>query len=576
MTLIPIKSVRIRSDKKYPKVPGGLDAKLELVQRDKDRVCIPKDPTTNEIHSSLTPVTFTRKLWGEKSDYEIIQSYLSGIPDWKIVEDPFTTNPPYTRRFGEEQYLLNSGAKIKITWLPLLLSGEYESKWSDDSGFEIKTIDGEDKSTIKKKVEITAPNNLDQAMTFENEIKYSKDSPGKEFDGVLTDLEILTKVISDWRIKVPGYDKLAVYNPTAIKLPDWQKSKPAFVEFKTILTDDLSYLGSPLSDLGYKSPLKKTPTPVTETPQTGATASPKIKITINLPTGELIKAKEDISSIIITVGSTASITTDNIDPEYVESAYQGPNEDYDSTSGYSFTQTELERPDDIKPSELSESQQKQAGVNTGGSNVKPPSTSVSNSSINLPGDLSGIQNSKVIKVQMMGNGVTKEPQDIVSPQGQKILASDIIRDMNRFVTDVLGPFATFLKQNYSGLYKNCYITSGCRGYIPQGGSLTSQHLRGQAIDFQILGATSQNPGKNIELLNAILEWYKNNPVGYGQILFETRGNSCWIHWSYSRGSTRLQLLRFKEDKTYAAAANKTGAYILPPLTTSSLGFSGLV
>lgn len=319
MALIPIKSVRIRSDKKYPKVPGSLDLKLELVQNDKDRACIVKYASTGGTNYDLPPTTFGRRQWGEKSDDEVIQSYLNQIPDWKIIEDPFTTKPPYKRKFGEEQYLLNSGAKVKITWSPT--GGE---KWSDESGFELETLTGEEKSTIKKKVEITAPDGLDQNMTFENEIKYSKDSTGFEFEGTMTDLEILSKVITDWRIKVPGYDKLSAYNPTLIKLTDWQKSKPTFEKFTTILTDNLDYLDSSIIGFGYKSPLK-TPTLDTESTQTGATASPKIKITIDLPKGEVIKAKEDISSIIITVGS-ASSSVEGLDEEFTESAYAGEEE----------------------------------------------------------------------------------------------------------------------------------------------------------------------------------------------------------------------------------------------------------
>ena len=98
-------------------------------------------------------------------------------------------------------------------------------------------------------------------------------------------------------------------------------------------------------------------------------------------------------------------------------------------------------------------------------------------------------------------------------------------------------------------------------------------MRGEAIDSQILGATARSPQKNIDLLNAMLEWYKANPVGYGQILFETRGNSCWIHWSYRRGQNKIQLLRFSEDSTKNAPANTTGKYVVGPLTASDLGFA---
>ena len=69
-----------------------------------------------------------------------------------------------------------------------------------------------------------------------------------------------------------------------------------------------------------------------------------------------------------------------------------------------------------------------------------------------------------------------------------------------------------------------------------------------------------------------MTWYQSNPLGYGQLLFETRGNSCWIHWSYKRGNDRLMFARFKSDTTLrSASANTTGKYVKPPLTASSLG-----
>jgi hypothetical protein len=105
-------------------------------------------------------------------------------------------------------------------------------------------------------------------------------------------------------------------------------------------------------------------------------------------------------------------------------------------------------------------------------------------------------------------------------------------------------------------------------------------MKGQAIDSQIIGQNAYNTGENVKLLNAILEWYQNNPVGYGQILFETRtkttdgkpANSCWIHWSYARGSNKLCFLRFLNDNTLQSApANKTGAYLKPPISAAALG-----
>ena len=259
-----------------------------------------------------------------------------------------------------------------------------------------------------------------------------------------------------------------------------------------------------------------------------------------------------------------------LDSEYSESAYSGPEEEVVVVDGVSmtlFSNAELRR-DDSQPVDDGSG----SGVNFGGSDVVSRSGSVSDSVVDLPADLKSVRNSIVITKQCMTNGFRPINTDITNPQGNKVSGSDITKNMNEFVSDVLGPFSTWLKGKYPSLHKGWYITSATRGYIPNGGSLTSQHMKGQAIDSQILGADATNPDKNIELCNAILEWYKSNPVGYGQILFETRNSSCWIHWSYTRGVKRLMFARFAQDSTKRSPANKTGSYVLPPLTRSSLAF----
>jgi hypothetical protein len=268
--------------------------------------------------------------------------------------------------------------------------------------------------------------------------------------------------------------------------------------------------------------------------------------------------------------------TTGIDSEYTENVYTGPEEEFSIVNGEEipvFNNAELQR-DDNAPGEDGDGQ----GVQYGGSTVNSPSGSVSTSSVTLPADLAKVQNSSVITKKSMGNGYSAINTDITSPKGDKISGSDICRDMNQFVQDVLGPFATWLKSKYPNIYKGWYITSATRGYIPKGGSLTSQHMKGQAIDSQFL--TSAKKGtlefreNQLKLLNAILEWYQENPVGYGQILFETRdGTSCWIHWSYKRGNDRLMLARFKNDSTLKASMNKTGSYVKPPISSEAAALS---
>lgn len=355
---------------------------------------------------------------------------------------------------------------------------------------------------------------------------------------------------------------------------------------KSLTTPTLidSYIPTTISD-GNKQSTENT-TPV-KTPETSSDSTKKTEVDaksgvggtklkmriggLNTDNPVVTSVRSPLNDFTIYVGDP--IVTDpnsdeftdlpELDEEYGENSYDGSEEEKVILENGDvlilFNNGELSRDDgDVADGDG-------VGVQVGGSLVVQPGGNVSNSSITLPPDLAAVKNSNVIK-----NNLNK---DIVSPKGSKVTSEELYKNMNQFVTDVLGPFATFLKKNYPDLYKRWYITSATRNNVPKGGSLTSQHMKGQAIDSQIPDSKASNPGDNIKLLNAILTWYQNNPVGYGQILFETRGNSCWIHWAYSRGNTRLMFARFKEDSTLrSASANKTGVYLKPPLTASALGF----
>lgn len=289
----------------------------------------------------------------------------------------------------------------------------------------------------------------------------------------------------------------------------------------------------------------------------------------------IVNAKQEMAQFTIYVGGESQFSESllkELDAEYSETEYSGSEEETVILPNGEvltlFSDSELDRDDDSGDSPDGSG----VGVEVGGSLVVQPGGSVSSKSITLPSDLAAVQNSSVIKGKL--------DKDIVSPKGSKVTSSELYKSMNEFVNDVLGPFATFLKKKYPDLYKGWYITSATRNNVPKGGSITSQHMKGQAIDSQILGQNARNTGENVKLLNAIFEWYQNNPVGYGQILFETRtkhkdgssANSCWIHWSYTRGGTRLDFKRFLNDSTLqSAAANKTGAYLKPPISAAALG-----
>jgi hypothetical protein len=379
------------------------------------------------------------------------------------------------------------------------------------------------------------------------------------FDGGKSDQHVLEQVINDFISKITSLHGIFRY------------------DLKLCAPDNEA-----CSLIPYKSPLEP-PVKVNDlqTPPGNTQSTPtKIKFTIDgLPTEIIIKAKENLDTFTIWTGPIPKVNNgdsniddfeDGLDEEYKEGEFTGTEEiivDGKPVVVARFDDKELLRDDDVTVSDGSG-----GGVDRGASKVNTPGGSVSNSSVSLPSDLSKVRNSVVITKQNTGGGFRPITSDIRMPNGTIVSGASVAKSMNEFISDVLGPFATFLKLNYPDLHKNWYITSATRGYVPRGGSSTSQHMRGQAIDSQILGATARTPDENIKLLNAILTWYKSNSVGYGQILFETRGNSCWIHWSYTRGNTRLMLARFKTDHTLGCSANTTGRYVNPPLTASSLGF----
>lgn len=135
----------------------------------------------------------------------------------------------------------------------------------------------------------------------------------------------------------------------------------------------------------------------------------------------------------------------------------------------------------------------------------------------------------------------------------------MIQSLNYFIRDIFEPWAAWLKQKYPQLYKQVKTNSGIRTHVA-GTKKTSQHLRGQAIDFNIHVTPYQEKLTiNLQLFNTIMEWYRENPeLKYGQLLLETRKGSghVWIHWSYRRnGENKMERLRFADDKYMEAPMN---------------------
>ena len=75
-----------------------------------------------------------------------------------------------------------------------------------------------------------------------------------------------------------------------------------------------------------------------------------------------------------------------------------------------------------------------------------------------------------------------------------------------------------------------------------GSKPTSQHAKGEAADFEVMGGDNQEVAKwiidNLEFDQLILEYYK-----------EGEPNSGWVHCSYKAEGNRNEVLKF-DGKTY--------------------------
>jgi hypothetical protein len=105
-------------------------------------------------------------------------------------------------------------------------------------------------------------------------------------------------------------------------------------------------------------------------------------------------------------------------------------------------------------------------------------------------------------------------------------------------------------------YPNMMITSGLRVVPAKGGSLTSQHMKGQAADLQFNGASRSQYFE-------IAQWIRDT-LPFDQMLLEytnqspswKTGGGCWIHVSYTRDGCRETFGTFM-NHTYAQNGRNT-------------------
>jgi len=112
---------------------------------------------------------------------------------------------------------------------------------------------------------------------------------------------------------------------------------------------------------------------------------------------------------------------------------------------------------------------------------------------------------------------------------------EIACNLRGLATQVLDPI--------KAKYPNMIITSGFRTDVPEGGSLTSQHLKGQAADIQFRGATNSQYFE-------IAKWIRDN-VNFDQMLLEyQRGGTPWIHLSFNRDGPRRNMITYLDHKPH--------------------------
>lgn len=106
----------------------------------------------------------------------------------------------------------------------------------------------------------------------------------------------------------------------------------------------------------------------------------------------------------------------------------------------------------------------------------------------------------------------------------------IVCNLSQFCINILEPMMAVVPNGVAGFKKTWQLNSGFRGAgnIPKGGSSTSDHMTGRAIDFTLLPYDSTKKNRNYELAIAI-----EKILPYDQIIMEYLSpNSNWVHIGY--------------------------------------------
>lgn len=229
-----------------------------------------------------------------------------------------------------------------------------------------------------------------------------------------------------------------------------------------------------------------------------------------------------IGSIGGTASDPAALTV-NVRGEEVAGEYEFTDDNPAAQEAYkkkmiesgAATKEELEKKPEIKD------QNKPAD-----NNVQPVSTVC-----DIPQNQTSFTGSeKLSKYYTLADLTAGYTRKLVERNGQT--PAQIFCNLKALANNVLDP----LKQKYS----NMQINSGFRNFTPPGGSATSQHDIGQAVDISFPGMSRE------ALYDRVLEVQKLIP--YDQIILEYASGPGWIHISFRESGNRKQQFTMNHHK----------------------------
>lgn len=390
-----IKSVRVRRNDINS---GTLDIRVVIFKQ--NRTFGPDERVVAGIYNPYKPDA--RKVWIETTykksgvykdytddqfikDFIDMNSKMEG-KSYYIIQDPWENKVPIYRNYGSDPYYLNNGAVVYIMWKDgdTAVGGQ---KYSDDSGHELTPKD----ISFKKTIKINSSNET-QGFTLGKNGDFEYSSNSREYASYIKDRDIISEIISKWKIKVDNYD-------LGICLP----------------------INESCSIIPYKGPLQPIvpdvpATPVGATAINAETSSSKEKINIVLQT-EKIKVKEDVTSLKVYIGIAKDAALEQL---MEENSLNNEQDDFIDGEGVDYSEY-VESDfvgDDEAPIDLPDVDPQASNVQeTSAENTYTPPVVASGKAVSLPTTYShtSTQGFNLLNSQWIGDLITSAISHIGHP-----------------------------------------------------------------------------------------------------------------------------------------------------------------